>query len=242
VSVPVAGSVEIAPDPAALARMAADWLVGRMMAARGDFRLSLSGGSTPRALYALLASDEFRPSVPWDKLALFWGDERFVPPDDKESNYRMARETLLARAPMAADRIHPIPTDGTPDEAALRYESLLKQIYGADRLDPGRPLFDVILLGLGADGHTGSLLPGQPVLQERTRWVAAVAQGRPEARITLTYPAIESSGVMAFLVAGADKAPAVKAARAGDRAMPAARLRPQGEAIWFLDRAAAGAA
>jgi 6-phosphogluconolactonase len=242
VSGPIAGRVEIAPDPVALARKAAHWLVERMMAAPSDFRLSLSGGSTPRGLYALLGSDEFKASVPWDKLELFWGDERFVPPDDKESNYRMARETLLNRAPMSADRIHPIPTDGTPDDAARRYEALLKKIYGADQFDPGRPLFDVILLGLGADGHTGSLLPGQPVLQEKTRWVEAVAQGRPEARITLTYPAIESSGVMAFLVAGADKAPAVKGARAGDQALPAARLRPQGEAIWFLDRAAAGAA
>src|SRR5260221_14051443 len=114
----------------------------------------------------------------------------------------MAREGMLAKAPVALENIPPVPADGTPEDAARRYERTLQEAYGAAVLDPARPLFDVMLLGLGSDGHTASLLPGEPVLEERKRWVAAVAHGRPEARITMTYPAIESSRRVAFLVAG----------------------------------------
>jgi 6-phosphogluconolactonase len=136
--------------------------------------------------------------------------------------------------------VHPIPAHGTPDDAALRYERTLQAAYGAAALDPSRPLFDVTLLGLGADGHTASLLPGEPVLEERKRWVAAVSHGRPEVRITLTYPAIESSRHVAFLVAGREKAAVFKTIRAGASQVPAARVKPVGELIWFVDRAAAG--
>ena len=121
-----------------------------------------------------------------------------------------------------------------------RYEQTLQQAYGAATLDPQRPLFDITLLGLGADGHTASLLPGEPVLDERKRWVAAVAHGRPEVRITMTYPAIESSRRAAFLVAGEEKAAIFGAIRAGGSRVPAARVRPVGELVWFVDRAAAG--
>ena len=164
--------------------------------------MSLSGGSTPKTLYGLLASDEFRERFPWQRVSWYWGDERFVPYDHPESNYRMTREAMLSKAPVPPENIHPVPADGTPDEAALRYERTLQAAYGATVLDPARPLFDITLLGLGPDGHTASLLPGEPVLDERKRWVAAVSHGRPEVRITMTYPVIESSRHVAFLVAG----------------------------------------
>jgi 6-phosphogluconolactonase len=150
------------------------------------------------------------------------------------------KETLLSNVPVPPGHIHPIPTDVSPEDAARRYEALLRTSYGADRFDPTRPLFDLMVLGLGSDGHTCSLLPGQPVLAEREHWVAAVAAGRAEPRITLTYPAIESSHTIAFLAVGAEKAAAVKAVRAGDTNLPAARIVPHGDVIWFLDRDAAG--
>jgi 6-phosphogluconolactonase len=152
----------------------------------------------------------------------------------------MTREAMLAKAPVPPENIHPVPTDGTPDEAARHYERILQVAYGATALDPARPLFDITLLGLGPDGHTASLLPGEPVLEERNRWVAAVSHGRPEIRITMTYPPIESSRCVAFLVAGKEKAKILGAVRAGDTQLPAARVKPVGELIWFADRAAAG--
>jgi 6-phosphogluconolactonase len=153
----------------------------------------------------------------------------------------MTRESMFTKAQVASENIYPIPTDGTPDDAAQRYEQTLQEAYGAAALDPQRPLFDVTLLGLGPDGHTASLLPGEPVLNERKRWVAAVSHGRPEARITMTYPVIESSRRVAFLVAGGEKAEIFSAIRAGDSQVPAARVRPVGALFWFVDQAAAGA-
>ena len=147
---------------------------------------------------------------------------------------------MLAKAPVPPENIHPVPTDGTPDDAARRYERTLQEAYGAATLDPQRPLFDITLLGLGPDGHTASLLPGEPVLEERKRWVAAVSHGRPEVRITMTYPAIDSSRRVAFLVAGEEKAEIFGAIRAGNSHVPAARVRPVGELFWFVDQAAAG--
>lgn len=236
----VSGRIEILSDPHALARRVAEWFADAVSALPGTVRIALSGGSTPKELYTLLAGAPFVGRIPWQRLEFFWGDERFVAHDDLASNYRMARESLLSRAPVANELVHPVPFRGTPAQAAAEYETLLKRIYGSDRLDPARPLFDVQFLGLGADGHTASLIPGQPVLEEREHWVAAVTSGRAEARITLTYPAIESSRTIAFLVAGAEKASALKGARAGDRSLPAARIEPHGEVIWFVDRAAAG--
>jgi 6-phosphogluconolactonase len=235
----IGGRIEVADDVHALSRRVAEWFVDTVAAAAGIVRISLSGGSTPKELYSLLASDEFRGRMAWHRLELFWGDERFVSYDDPASNYRMTREAMLSRVPVAPDHIHPMPVDGAPQDAALRYETLLKRIYGAGEFDPARPLFDIMLLGLGDDGHTASLIPGQPVLEERRRWVAAVTGGRAETRITLTYPAIESSRTIAFLAAGPEKTAAVRAVRSGDRSLPAARIRPHGEVIWFLDRAAA---
>jgi 6-phosphogluconolactonase len=215
-------------------------MIAAASAAKAPFRVSLSGGSTPKALYELLASDGFRERFPWQRVSWYWGDERFVPHDDPDSNYRMAREAMLDKVPVPPENVHPVPTDGDPAEAAQRYERTLQEAYGAATFDPARPLFDITLLGLGPDGHTASLLPGEPVLEERKRWVAEVAHGRPEIRITMTYPAIESSRQVAFLVAGAEKAPILRAIRAGGSRVPAARVRPHGELIWFADKDAAG--
>jgi 6-phosphogluconolactonase len=234
------GRVEILPDPLALARHVAEWMTAAALAAKGDFRVSLSGGSTPKTLYALLASDEFRGRFPWTRVSWYWGDERFVPYEHPDSNYRMTREAMLAKAPVPRENIHPVPTEGSPEDAARRYERTLQEAYGATALDPARPLFDITLLGLGTDGHTASLLPGEAVLDERRRWVAAVSHGRPEVRITMTFPVIDSSRRVAFLVAGREKAAIFQTIRTGDNQVPAARVRPVGELFWFVDRAAAG--
>jgi 6-phosphogluconolactonase len=231
--------LQIFADPMALARHVAEWMTAAALAAKGSFRVSLSGGSTPKVLYQLLASNEFRERFPWPLVSWYWGDERFVPYDDADSNYRMTREAMLGRAPVPRENIHPIPVDGTPESAALRYEKTLQQAYGSAAFDPARPLFDLTLLGLGPDGHTASLLPGEPVLEERKRWVAAVSHGRPEVRITMTYPTIESSRRVAFLVTGREKAAILQTIRAGGSEVPAARIHPTGEIFWFVDRAAA---
>lgn len=232
------GRVETLADPDALARRAAEWMTAAALASEGTFRVSLSGGSTPKALFTLLASDDFIGRFPWRKVAWYWGDERFVAYDHPDSNYGMTRQTMLSKAPVPPENIHPVPVDGGPEQAAARYERTLQAAYGAAALDPAKPLFDLTLLGLGADGHTASLLPGEPVLQERRRWVAAVAHGRPEVRITMTYPAIESSRHVAFLVAGSAKADILRTIAAGGSEVPAARLQPRGDLVWFVDRAA----
>ena len=203
---PSEARLEILADPEAMSRRVADWLLEVATTKDGVFTVALSGGSTPRRLYELLAGPPYRDEFPWSRTHWFWGDERFVPHDDALSNYRMVREALLSRAPIPAINIHPIPTEGvTPEAAASAYERELKSFYGAERLDPARPLFDVTLLGLGPDGHTASLFPDTAVLAERDRWVAAVVGAKSEARITLTYPALESSRNAAFLVAGEEK-------------------------------------
>jgi 6-phosphogluconolactonase len=240
VTEPTEAALEILADHDALARRVADWL-GALASKGGVVGVALSGGSTPRRLYKLLAEPPWRDAFPWDRVHWFWGDERFVPPNDARSNYRMAREALLSRAPIPAANVHPIRTDDTTAEtAAAAYQKTLESFYGAARLDPARPLFDVTLLGVGTDGHTASLFPGSAVLTERQRWVAAVVGSAPEPRITLTYPALESSRHVAFLVAGAEKRTVLERLLDGDQTLPAARLRPTGHLFWFVDAAAAG--
>ncbi len=231
--------LEILADPEALARRVADWLLAISMARGSVFTLALSGGGTPRRLYELLAGPPYRDVFPWQRTHLFWGDERFVPRDDESSNYRMVRDAMLSRAPIPATNIHPVPIEGlTPEAAASDYERELKSFYGAARLDPARPLFDVNLLGLGPDGHTASLFPGTAVLEEREQWVAAVVGPKPT-RITLTYPALESSRHVAFLVAGKEKREILSRFQRGEHTLPAARLRPIGTLHLFADAAAA---
>ncbi len=230
----IAGTLEVVRDAEALAARAAEIIAGRVRVARYPFRLLLAGGSTPRAAYQLLAQMD----LDWDCTELFFGDERFVPPDHPDSNYRMVRESLLATGRVQPRKLLAIPTDGTPESAAARYDETLRQQYGAGTLEKGVPLFHLTLLGLGDDGHTASLLPGQPVLRERTRWAAAVPRGRPEPRITVTYPALESSELIMFLVTGTAKRDALAQARGG--ALPAGGIKPQGDVLWLVDRAAAG--
>ena len=233
--------LEILADPAALARRVADWLLAMATAKEGMFAVALSGGSTPRQLYERLAGPPYRDAFPWSRTHWFWGDERFVPRDDVLSNYRMVREAMLSRVPIPATNIHAIPTEGvTPEAAAVAYERDLKSFYGVDRLDPARPLFDATLLGLGTDGHTASLFPGSIVLEERSRWVAAIVGAKAEARITLTYPVLESSRHAAFLVSGGEKRAIFSRLRRDDDNLPAARLHPTGELWLFADAAAAG--
>ena len=233
----IEGRLEVVKDADALAARAAELIAERMTGCDTPFRMVLSGGTTPVAAYRVLAR---KAGLPWDCVELFFSDERFVPPDHHNSNYRMVRETLLAGGVVQPRKLLAIPTDDTPASAAARYDEMLRQQYGAGELEPGVPLFDLTLLGLGDDGHTASLLPGQPVLQERKRWVAPVPEGRSEPRITLTYPALESSRLILFLVSGAAKRDALAQARGG--ALPAGALRPEGEVIWLVDEAAAGRA
>ena len=230
----IAGTLEVVKDAGALAARAAEIIAGRVRTAAAPYRVVLSGGSTPRATYQLLACKD----VDWGCAELFFSDERFLPPDHKDSNYRMVRESLLASGMVNPRKLLAIPTDGAPQGAADRYDETLRQQYGAGSLEPGVPLFHLTLLGLGDDGHTASLLPGQPVLKEREKWAAAVPQGRGEPRITLTYPALESSALIIFLVSGAAKRDALAQARGG--LLPAGALKPQGEVLWLVDEAAAG--
>ncbi len=229
--------IEVLPGAQSVAERAAEWIVSRVNGAPGMFRIALAGGNSPRGLYAELAS-RFRERIDWRRMELFWGDERFVPQSDSRSNYRMVRETLLRHVPIPTERIHPIFTEGDPETAARNYETVLRRAYGADAFLPMRPLFDLVLLGIGSDGHTASLFPGDAVLREHSRWAAPVFS-RDEARITLTYPALQSSRAIAFLVIGAEKASAVERVLRGDVSLPAARVRSEGEIVWFLDCAAA---
>ena len=234
-------NVQILDTPDALAAGVAEWLAMLFADARGPIGVSLSGGSTPRALYGLLAAPPYLDRVPWDRLHLFFGDERFVPPGDSRSNYRMVTDAMLSKAPIPPANVHPVPTEGlSPQQAADAYAAELARFYGAATLDPARPLFEVTLLGLGANGHTASLFPGEPVLDDTAHWVAAVSPPGEPTRITMTYPAIDSSRQVAFLVAGAEKKEMLARLRAGDTGIPAGRVKPVGELHVFADRAAAG--
>jgi 6-phosphogluconolactonase len=234
-------AVEIVADPDALAQRAAERLIAAASETQGDFAIALSGGATARPLYELLARAPYREAFPWQRTHVFWGDERFVLKSDARSNSRMAYEALLSHVPIPATNVHAVPTEGmTPAEAALAYERTLKTYYGAERLDPRRPLFDVALLGLGEDGHIASLFPATSALSERERWVVAVTEGVPEPRITLTYPPLENSALVLFLVVGEDKRAILARVCRGDEKLPAARLSPHGPVLWLADAAAAG--
>lgn len=225
---------DVAADRDALAARVADWLVERLAARPGVLSVALSGGSTPRPIYQLLAAEPRRSRVPWPRIHWFWGDERFVPPDHPDSNFRMAREAFLSRAPVPPENVHPIPTEGAPEAAADAYEAALRRFAAARASEP---LFEITLLGVGPDGHTASLFPGSPALDERHRLVLAV---RPPlgTRITLTLPALGDSAAIAFIAAGAEKRPALERIFAGED-LPATRVAGKGEVRCFLDREAA---
>jgi 6-phosphogluconolactonase len=227
-------------DAEALAKAAADRILARIAANRGRLAICLTGGSSPRQLYQLLATERYRSRIPWDRVHWFIGDERFVPGDDPLNNMGTARRLFLDRyAP--ASNIHPIPTDtANPEEAARRYESELQSFHGADRLDARRPLFDVVLMGVGPDGHTGSLFPNYPALEETGRWVVGVPEAHVEPfvpRVTLTLPALGSCREMLFEVSGADKRAILTRVLDGED-LPANRAHSTGETIWLVDKAA----
>jgi 6-phosphogluconolactonase len=230
---------EVATDADAVAARAAELLAAELAASHGPVAVCLSGGSTPRRLYQLLAMEPWRGRIPWERAHWFWGDERCVPPDHPDSNYGMVRRALLDSVNAPAANVHPVRTLGlTPDAAAAGYEAELQRHYGGAALEAGRPLFSVNLLGLGEDGHTASLFPGTPALQERRRWAVAVIGARPEPRISLTYPALNSARLTLMLVTGSGKR-AVLAQLGAGADLPAAHIRPAGSMVWLLDRAAA---
>jgi 6-phosphogluconolactonase len=238
------GEIVILPDPAALADEAARRFVALAQAAvadHGRFSVALSGGSTPRALHERLARSPLRGLVDWASVQVFWGDERMVPPDDIESSYRMARETLLQHVPIPAANIYPVPTiGGTPEAAAKAYQETIVATLGADL-----PRFDLILLGMGPDGHTASLFPGQPeVVRPSAALVVAVhnAPKPPPSRVTFTYRLINAAANVLFLVAGGDKAETLREVLRGPADItrfPAQGVQPdRGELVWLADAAA----
>jgi len=232
--------LDIAADAESFTRRAAEWICTAAIAAAGErIAICLSGGNTPRPVYAMLAGEDFRGRMPWARIHWFFGDERCVPHDDERSNFRMVEDALFARAPIPAQNIHAIVTAPPPAEAARLYAEELQSFYGASELAPDRALFDVMLLGLGDDGHTASLFPSHPALEEKHKWVLpVVTASQPEARITLTLPVLESSRATLFLVAGREKREALRQLRAGDAAIPAARLHPPGAVHVLADAAA----
>ncbi len=227
-------------DPATLASTAADRILARIAANPGRVAICLTGGSSPKQLYALLATAPYRDRIAWGRIHWFIGDERFVTPSDPRNNMAMARSIFLDACAPAAN-IHPIPTDtADPEEAAHYYENELKSFYGSNELDRARPLFDVVLMGVGPDGHTASLFPGYPAIEETRHWVVGVPKAHVEPfvpRVTLTLPALASCREMLFEVAGADKRTILTRVLNSEN-LPANRARAIGDTIWLVDKAA----
>jgi 6-phosphogluconolactonase len=235
-------NIVVLPDPEALAHETAKWfaeLVREAAGSRGRFSVALSGGSTPGRLYELLAAEPYRARIPWPQVHLFWGDERCVPPDNPGSNYRLADELLVSQVPIPAENVHRMRGELEPEAAAQAYQRVLEDFFCGPRAR-----FDLVLLGLGQDGHTASLFPGSPAMAEMERLVApatALYQDRPAQRLTLTLPAINASRQVLFLVNGSAKAQVVKAVMEGPAGhLPAQRIQPAaGRLTWLLDAAAA---
>jgi 6-phosphogluconolactonase len=235
----------VLPDLVSLSRAVLEEtfpIIQEAVSKRGRFAIALSGGHTPGKMYSLWAqTEQYRNKTPWDRVHLFWSDERCVPADDPRSNYRMARETLISQVPIPAENVHPMPTNlSSPEECARAYETELLKFFGSEP-----PAFDVQLLGIGDEGHTASLFPGSPALGEKVRWVAAVrVAAAPPQRITLTPVVLNQGRNTFFLVAGEGKSAILSAIRDEPASQPsqypAARIHPAREPVWFLDQAAAG--
>jgi 6-phosphogluconolactonase len=235
--------VVVVADPAALAEAAAERVMARIAANSGRVAICLTGGSSPEQLYQLLATDSWRSRIPWERVHWFIGDERFVPASDPLHNMSMARASFLDQCAPASN-IHPIPTEtadpADPDRRAALYEADLKGFYGAETLDPAYPLFDLVLMGVGPDGHTASLFPGDPALDETARWVVGVPKANVEPfvpRVSLTLATLASCREMLFEVAGTGKRAILTRVLAGEN-LPAARASSIGETIWLVDRSA----
>jgi 6-phosphogluconolactonase len=230
----------VAADAEALALAAAERVMARISANPGRIAICLTGGSSPKRLYQLLGSDAWRGRIPWDRVHWFIGDERFVPESDPLNNMAVARATFLDRnAP--SSHIHPIPTAAeNPERSAEAYARELESFYGAKNLDPARPLFDLVLMGAGPDGHTASLFPGFPEIEETQRWVVGVPKANVAPlvpRVSLTLPALASCHEMLFEIAGHDKQPILTRLLNGET-LPALRARSNGETVWLVDQAA----
>ena len=237
--------VYVCADAAELARAAArrfvDW-AWQSIAKHGHFYVALSGGSTPRELYRLLGTSEFRAQVDWPRVHLFWGDERAAPPDSPESNYGMVRRELLLHAPIPPSNVHRMEAeDVNIGRAAHKYEATLREFLPLD--DRGFPRFDLILLGLGQDGHTASLFPGAKLLRETSRWVSTPLVPKLGARrMTLTLPVLEAARRVLFVVSGAEKAEILREVLCGhpEPPLPAQLVNPrEGERLFLVDAAAA---
>ena len=242
----MAPRIQVTADPGELAQAAAEFFTQRAEDAlrdRGRFVVALAGGSTPRAAYRLLADPEapYRSRIAWEHVHVFFGDERFVPSDHPESNYRMANEALFTRVPLPTANVHRVRTElGTAAESARDYERQLRDTLGQE--PPALPVFDLLLLGLGADGHTASLFPDTSALLEQHFWVADNFVEKLQAhRITFTFPVLNAGRAVAFVAAGSDKAAMVARALGCQDGppIPAAQVRSAGELVWIVDRAAA---
>lgn len=235
--------LEVLPDAEAVSQAAADQFIAassESIEERGEFTVALSGGSTPGSAYQRLAGADLAPLINWRKVHLFWGDERAVPPNHPESNYRLARDSFLDKVPIPHANIHRIKTELDPDLAAADYAEELQEVFG----EKGPPRFDMILLGMGDDGHTASLFPGTGALSEARRWVVAnYVEVLKSWRITLTPRVFNAARRIVFLVTGAKKAERLKQVLQGERdpeSLPAQLVDPRdGQLIWLVDKAAA---
>ncbi|HEY0111353.1 MAG TPA: 6-phosphogluconolactonase [Fibrella sp.] len=233
--------INIADNPTDLARQAAEWVTDyaeRMLKQQDRFTIALSGGSTPKALHELLAQPPLRNRIDWSRVHVFWGDERYVPLTDEKNNARMAYDTLLNHVPVPEAQIHVMKTDLPPDESMIEYEQTLHQYF-----DGENHTFDLVLLGMGDDGHTLSLFPGTDVVNEEQAWTKAFFLTQQDMfRLTLTAPVVNKAAAVLFLVAGANKADALHEVLHGayqpDK-YPSQRIKPEtGELVWFIDKAA----
>jgi 6-phosphogluconolactonase len=236
----------IFPDLASLSLAAMDEtmrVIRDSVAQRRRFSIALSGGHTPLKLFELWGGKPYRDGTPWDRVHLFWGDERYVPHEDPRSNFRLARDAFISRVPIPPTNVHPIPTvSAPPDKSAEAYEKELRDFFGVEP-----PQIDLQLLGLGVEGHTASLFPDSPALFEKRRCVLAVEAPppiQPAERLTLTPVVLKRGRNTLFLVSGEEKRKIIAALRSetspGTSPYPAAHIQPAGPVLWFLDRAAAG--
>ena len=238
------GELQVYKDAEQLANATAELFVGtaaESMKARGRFRVALSGGSTPRHVYELLASQRFSSRVDWNRIDIFWGDERYVPSDDRESNYRMTAEAMLQHVPIPPVNIHRVPTEISPPAAAAgAYEKDIRRCF---REPLSVPQFDLIYLGLGTNGHTASLFPYSPILKETSQIVAADFVAEVNAwRITMTALLLNRGHIVAFVGDGPQKAQVLREVLLGPRdpqRLPAQLITPEGKLFWMVDKAAA---
>lgn len=242
---PAEREIRLCEDAAALAQQtAAEFLrlAGESVAARGRFTVALAGGSTPRAAYALLSSEAHRAQVPWQQIHFFWGDERHVPPDHADSNYHMAHEAMLAHVPVPANQIYRIASEKNAQQAADEYSATLKTFFA---LSAGElPCFDLVLLGMGPDGHTASLFPGTTALHERRQLVVAPWVTKFSTfRITMTVPVLCNAANVIFAAGGADKTATLKQVLRGEyrpSLYPSQMIKPTaGRLLWLVDKTAA---